>query len=82
MTRQSVNTATWPDSRQLQHILIDIAEAKRERYEAVVRDEDCATIFQIGEALDAVGDGHFFFGRNEPANQHLHQTIATMTGDR
>jgi hypothetical protein len=26
-----------------------------------------------------VGDGHFVFGRNEPANQHLHRTIADLT---
>jgi nitrite reductase/ring-hydroxylating ferredoxin subunit len=59
--------------------MVDVAEAKRLTYESVVRDEDCATIFGIGAALDAVGDGHFIFGRNEPANQHLHQTIASMT---
>lgn len=59
--------------------LVDVAEEKRRRYEAVVRDEDCATIFGIGAALGAVGDGHFVFGRNEPANQHLHQTIASLT---
>jgi nitrite reductase/ring-hydroxylating ferredoxin subunit len=59
--------------------LVGVAEAKRRTYEAVVRDEDCATIFGIGAALDAVGDGHFFFGRNEPANQHLHNTIGSLT---
>lgn len=59
--------------------LVQVAEQKRQTYESVVRDEDCATIFQIGEALGAVGDGHFLFGRNEPANQHLHRTITEMT---
>lgn len=59
--------------------LVEQAEAKRRTYEAVVRDEDCATIFDIGNALDAVGDGHFVFGRNEPANQHLHTTIEQFT---
>jgi len=59
--------------------LVAIAEEKRRTYEAVVRDEDCATIFQIGGALPAVGDGHFIFGRNEPGNQHLHRTIAERT---
>jgi phenylpropionate dioxygenase-like ring-hydroxylating dioxygenase large terminal subunit len=62
--------------------MVAIAEEKRQTYEAVVRDEDCATIFQIGEALPAVGDGHFIFGRNEPANQHLHRTIAEHTARR
>jgi phenylpropionate dioxygenase-like ring-hydroxylating dioxygenase large terminal subunit len=56
--------------------VVAIAEAKRRTYEAVVRDEDCATIFGIGRGLGAVGDGHFLFGRNEPGNQSLHRTIA------
>ncbi len=59
--------------------MVAIAEEKRRTYEAVVRDEDCATIFEIGEALPALGDGHFIFGRNEPGNQHLHRTIAQRT---
>jgi hypothetical protein len=59
--------------------LVPVAEEKRLTYESVVRDEDCATIFGINEALGAMGDGHFVFGRNEPANQHLHRTIARLT---
>jgi hypothetical protein len=59
--------------------MVDIAEQKRLTYESVVRDEDCATIFDINAALPAMGDRHFVFGRNEPANQHLHRTIAEMT---
>lgn len=62
--------------------MVAIAEEKRQTYEAVVRDEDCATIFQIGDALAAIGDGNFIFGRNEPANQHLHRTIAEHTARR
>ncbi len=61
--------------------MVEIAEEKRQTYEAVVRDEDCATIFQIGDALAGMGDRHFVFGRNEPANQLLHRTIAEMTAD-
>lgn len=59
--------------------MVEIAEQKRQTYEEVVRDEDCATIFQITDALPAMGDRHFVFGRNEPANQHLHGVIAEMT---
>lgn len=55
---------------------VAIAEAKRRTYEAVVRDEDCATIFGINDGLAAVTDGHFLFGRNEPGNQNLHRAIA------
>lgn len=62
--------------------MVGIAEEKRQTYEAVVRDEDCATIFQIVAGLPAVGDAHFVFGRNEPANQHLHHTITEMTTRR
>jgi hypothetical protein len=62
--------------------LLEQAETKRRTYEAVVRDEDCATIFQINDGLAAVGDGHFLFGRNEPANQHLHRTIVELTAPR
>jgi nitrite reductase/ring-hydroxylating ferredoxin subunit len=57
--------------------VVAIAEAKRKTYEAVVRDEDCATIFGINKGLAAVGDGHFLFGRNEPGNQNLHRAIAS-----
>ena len=59
--------------------LVDVAEEKRQTYEAVVRDEDCATIFGINDALGAIGDGHVVFGRNESGNQHLHDTIRAMT---
>lgn len=62
--------------------MVEVAELKRRTYEAVVRDEDCATIFGIGGALDAIGDGHVVFGRNEPANQRLHQTIGELTRSR
>ena len=55
---------------------VAIAEVKRKTYEAVVRDEDCATIFGINDGLAAVSDGHFLFGRNEPGNQNLHRAIA------
>jgi len=57
------------------------AEARRQTYEQVVRDEDCATIFGIAESLDAMATSPVLFGRNEPANQRLHQTIADLTAD-
>ena len=58
---------------------VEVAEEKRATYEAVVRDEDCATIFGINDALGAIGDGHVVFGRNESGNQHLHHTIRSLT---
>ena len=62
--------------------LVEVAEEKRATYEAVVRDEDCATIFGINDALGAIGDGHVVFGRNESGNQHLHRTIRSFTERR
>lgn len=62
--------------------LVAIAEEKRRTYESVVRDEDCDTIFGINRSLEAVGDGHFVFGRNEPGNQHLHRTVTELTAGR
>jgi phenylpropionate dioxygenase-like ring-hydroxylating dioxygenase large terminal subunit len=56
------------------------AEERRQLYERVVRDEDYATGFKIGRALDAFGDGHFRFGRNEPGNQLFHRTIDSLVG--
>ena len=58
--------------------MVELAEEKRKLYESVVRDEDCATIFAISDALDAIGDGHVVFGRNEPGNQHLHRYVAAQ----
>ena len=31
-------------------------------------------------ALDALGDDHFRFGRNEVGNQHVHRTIDQLVG--
>ncbi len=56
------------------------AEEKRQVYEQVVRDEDCATIFTINNGLPSVQQGHFVFGRNEPGNQAFHRTVQAMTG--
>ena len=59
--------------------MLRVADEKLRVYERVVRDEDGATIFGINEALPAMDDQPILFGRNEPANQHLHRTIAAMT---
>ena len=34
--------------------MVDVAEQKRQLYEQVVADEDCATIFQVGDALPGI----------------------------
>jgi phenylpropionate dioxygenase-like ring-hydroxylating dioxygenase large terminal subunit len=61
--------------------MINRAEARRELYERVVRDEDYATGFGITAALAGLGDQHFRFGRNEPGNQHLHQCIDALVAE-
>jgi phenylpropionate dioxygenase-like ring-hydroxylating dioxygenase large terminal subunit len=58
--------------------MIARAEEKRLVYEQVVRDEDCATVFGINDNLSAMADQDFLFGRNEPANQHLHRQIRAL----
>lgn len=58
---------------------VAVAEERRRIYEAVVRDEDYATIGAIGDALEGIGDGHFTFGRNESGNQNIHRHIARLT---
>lgn len=56
------------------------AEEKRLAYERVVREEDYATVFSIGDSLDALGEEPILYGRNELGNQHLHRTVARLTG--
>ncbi len=56
------------------------AEEKRLAYEKVVREEDYATVFGIGDSLDSLGEAPILYGRNELGNQHLHRTVQQMTG--
>ena len=58
--------------------MLAAAEEKRLIYEQVVRDEDCATIFAISDALPAMSASPVVFGRNEPANQNMHRYIERM----
>ncbi len=49
------------------------ADAKRELYFAVTRDEDFSTVKEVTVAAAAMGNDVFRFGRNEPGNQNLHR---------
>ncbi len=51
------------------------ADAKRELYFGVTRDEDFSTVIQITDAMDAIPDDVIRYGRNEPGNQNLHRWI-------
>ena len=58
---------------------ISAADAKRELYFQVTRDEDFATVKEVTVAAAAIGTDVFRFGRNELGNQNLHRSIMTMT---
>lgn len=52
------------------------ADAKRELYYAVTRDEDFATVLQVTNALGALPpDDVIRYGRNEQGNQNLHRWV-------
>jgi phenylpropionate dioxygenase-like ring-hydroxylating dioxygenase large terminal subunit len=56
------------------------ADAKRELYYAVTRDEDFATVLQITDAFPAIADDVIRYGRNEMGNQNLHRWVAKVAG--
>jgi phenylpropionate dioxygenase-like ring-hydroxylating dioxygenase large terminal subunit len=57
---------------------INDANAKRELYYRVTRDEDFATVLQITDALEAIPNDVFRYGRNEQGNQNLHRWIDAL----
>jgi hypothetical protein len=55
------------------------ADAKRDLYYAVTRDEDFATVLEVTQGAGAIGNDVFRYGRNEPGNQNLHRWIQRLT---
>ncbi len=55
------------------------ADAKRELYFAVTRDEDFSTVKEVTVAAAAIGNDVFRFGRNEPGNQNLHRWVDALS---
>ncbi len=55
------------------------ADAKRELYFAVTRDEDFSTVIQITDAFPAIADDVIRYGRNEMGNQNLHRWVNKLT---
>ena len=45
-----------------------------------VRDEDYALVATVQGALHAGANESFLIGKNEPAVQHYHRTIASICG--
>jgi phenylpropionate dioxygenase-like ring-hydroxylating dioxygenase large terminal subunit len=54
------------------------ADAKRDLYYAVTRDEDFSTVIQVTNALNAIPSDVFRYGRNEQGNQNLHRWVDTL----
>jgi len=54
------------------------ADAKRDLYYAVTRDEDFATVLQVTEGLAAIPGDVVRFGRNEQGNQNLHRWVDAL----
>lgn len=54
------------------------ANAKRELYYAVTRDEDFATVLKITDGLGSIANDFFRYGRNEVGNQNVHRWIDSL----
>lgn len=54
------------------------ADAKRELYFGVTRDEDFATVLQITDAFEAIPNDVVRYGRNELGNQNVHRWIDAL----
>lgn len=78
ITRQTVLSAKKPET--------DEAQAASELFSAMVlqavADEDYRVGATIQEGLDCGANSEFIFGRNEPAVQNYHRTIASLMGER
>ena len=57
------------------------ADAKRDLYYAVTRDEDFATVLSITDALGSIPNDVFRYGRNEIGNQNVHRRINALIGE-
>jgi phenylpropionate dioxygenase-like ring-hydroxylating dioxygenase large terminal subunit len=55
------------------------ADAKRELYFTVTRDEDFAMVKDVTQAAAAIGDDVIRFGRNEPGNQNVHRWVEALS---
>lgn len=77
ITRQTVLSAKKPET--------DEARAASELFSAMVlqavRDEDYRVGATIQEGLTCGANSEFIFGRNEPAVQNYHRTIARLMGE-
>ncbi len=74
LTRQLILSAETPENEaQIQQL-----EAFSQMTLQAVRDEDYAIVATIQDGLHSGANDSFLIGRNEPAVQHYHRTIADM----
>jgi phenylpropionate dioxygenase-like ring-hydroxylating dioxygenase large terminal subunit len=57
------------------------ADAKRELYYAVTRDEDFATVLEVTDSFTAMPNNVIRYGRNEQGNQNLHRWVDALLND-
>jgi phenylpropionate dioxygenase-like ring-hydroxylating dioxygenase large terminal subunit len=58
------------------------ADAKRELYFAVTRDEDFSTVLEITDGFEAIPNDVVRYGRNEQGNQNLHAWVDRLCSER
>ena len=76
MTRQLILSAKAPATDQEAEEVETFSQMTLQ----AVRDEDYALVATVQNALHSGANDSFLIGRNEPAVQHYHQSIAAICG--
>ena len=77
VTRQLILSAEAPETDEQKATIESFSQMTLQ----AVRDEDYALVATIQGALHAGANDSFLIGRNEPAVQHYHRSIATICGN-
>jgi phenylpropionate dioxygenase-like ring-hydroxylating dioxygenase large terminal subunit len=76
VTRQLILSAEAPETEEQKATIESFSQMTLQ----AVRDEDYALVATIQGALHAGANDSFLIGRNEPAVQHYHRSIASICG--
>ena len=76
VTRQLILSAEAPETDEQKATIETFSQMTLQ----AVRDEDYALVATIQGALHAAANDSFLIGRNEPAVQHYHRSIASICG--
>ena len=76
MTRQLILSAKAPATDQEAEEVETFSQMTLQ----AVRDEDYVLVATVQNALHSGANDSFLIGRNEPAVQHYHQSIAAICG--